>query len=242
MIGNELFSLDQFIFGLLNNDATLLSLVGAVNQKYAVNVGLSTGGTFTLTALTFTTAPIAYNASAATVQTAANLAFGAATVTVTGAGSIAAPWIVEFTGLPHQPVAMSGSGFALIVLAPAVAVLTVTETVRGQSFIFAEAAPQGTPAPYVIVGFLSNTETTVIGAVRIITRPLYCIKAITQENTWFTADAISHRVDALMMGSRGTSNGLNVACTGREAMVRTYEMDQGLRFNYLGGTYRWFVS
>ncbi|MEQ9069333.1 MAG: LamG-like jellyroll fold domain-containing protein, partial [Gimesia chilikensis] len=70
------------------------------NEKQVITLGgtAATGGTFTLTYNDETTTPIAYNASAATVQSAleglASYSSGDFTVT----GSVAGPWTVEFTG------------------------------------------------------------------------------------------------------------------------------------------------
>lgn len=239
MTGNELFSLDTFIFNLLSGDATLQSYLPSVNEVVSVNVGTSTGGTFTLTQNGLTTGAIAYNASAATVQTACNAAWGAGAVGVTGSGTTGTPWIITFSGsaVSFRPIAVTGDGSLLTG-----GTLTLSEPAKGVSCIFGEAAPQGQSAPFVIVGFQSNTDVTVIGAVRIVTRPLVCVKAITQENGYKNADLIAGRCDALLMGSRGVVGSLNVACCGREAMYRTYEFDQGLRWNYVGGNYRFFIS
>ncbi len=69
-----------------------------VNELQEVMVD-ATGGTFTLTYAAQTTAPIAYNASAATVQTAlealSNISPGDVIVT----GDAGGPWQVEFSGL-----------------------------------------------------------------------------------------------------------------------------------------------
>jgi len=73
--------------------------IAAVNevQKIAIQ-GTATGGTFTLTYAGQTTSAIAYNASAATVDTAlealSNIGVGDVNVT----GPSGGPWLVEFTG------------------------------------------------------------------------------------------------------------------------------------------------
>lgn len=70
------------------------------NQVYQIAHD-HTGGTFTLsTTFGETTDPIAYNADAATVQSAleANATVGAGNVTVTGSGSEASPWTITFGG------------------------------------------------------------------------------------------------------------------------------------------------
>ena len=75
------------------------TVIGSSNEKQLITLANSpTGGTFTLTYSGQTTGNIAYNASAATVETAlealSNIGSGDATVT----GSDEGPYTVEFTG------------------------------------------------------------------------------------------------------------------------------------------------
>ena len=56
----------------------------------------ATGGTFTLTYDTQTTAAIAYNASAATVETDIEALSNVTAATVTGTGVAATPWVIRF--------------------------------------------------------------------------------------------------------------------------------------------------
>lgn len=86
------------------------------NEKQIITLaGTPTGGTFTLTYSGQTTGAIAYNASAATVQTAleglSNIAVGDVTVTDNSGGG----WLVEFTGtLAGDDVALiTGNGASL---------------------------------------------------------------------------------------------------------------------------------
>ena len=78
--------------GLIEN------VIGA-SKIYNVNIGLATGGTFTLTVDSKTTAPLAWNVTAANLRTALTNA-GIAITTVTGSGTLAAPWVITFTGAP----------------------------------------------------------------------------------------------------------------------------------------------
>ena len=61
-----------------------------------VDVGTSTAGTFTLTYDGQTTASIAFDASAATVETDIELLSNVTAATVTGTGAPATPWIIRF--------------------------------------------------------------------------------------------------------------------------------------------------
>ncbi len=79
--------------GLVEN---VLQTAGSV---YSVNIGFALGGTFTLTVDGNTTAPNAWNITAANLKTALTNA-GVAVNTITGSGTIAAPWVITFTTAP----------------------------------------------------------------------------------------------------------------------------------------------
>ena len=79
--------------------STLIVNVIGTGKIYNVNIGLATGGTFLLTVDSKTTAPIAWNVTAANLKTALTNA-GIAVTTVTGSGSYATPWVITFTEAP----------------------------------------------------------------------------------------------------------------------------------------------
>lgn len=86
-----------------------------LNEIQQVTV-FGTGGTFTLTAGAQTTSAIAWNASTATVQTRiqTDLAATFTAVTVTGAGTLASPYVVTVTNPGNTATAvMTGSGASL---------------------------------------------------------------------------------------------------------------------------------
>ena len=104
----------------------------ATNEKQKITLpGPPTGGTFTLSFEGYTTAGIAYNASAATVETAFEglTSVGAGNGTVTG--DAGGPWTIEFTGsLAGTDVSLvTGSGSSLTGGAD----IEVTETTTGGS-------------------------------------------------------------------------------------------------------------
>jgi hypothetical protein len=74
-----------------------------LTEVVTITVTNSTGGTFTLTHENQTTAAIAYNASAATVQAAlvAISSIGAAGVVCTGGALMSAPVVCTFSGTAH---------------------------------------------------------------------------------------------------------------------------------------------
>ena len=70
----------------------------------------ATGGTFTLTYDGQTTAAIAYNASAATVETDIEALSNVTAATVTGTGVAATPWVIRFVTDSGQNIMTAGDG------------------------------------------------------------------------------------------------------------------------------------
>lgn len=106
------------------------SATAAVNEVTpeitTVDRGTSTGGTWTLTVDGETSGAIAYNANAAAVDTAVEAITGVTSVTVTGAGTVADPWVITF--VDTGPKVVSGSGASLT---GGDSTLTVTRTQVG---------------------------------------------------------------------------------------------------------------
>jgi len=101
-------------------------LVPGTSEVQTVTItGAPTGGTFTLTFSAQTTAAIAFNAAAATVQNALNALSNIDGVTVSGAAG--GPYTVTFPASMGNVAQMTGSGAGLTGgAAPAVAVATTT--------------------------------------------------------------------------------------------------------------------
>ncbi len=129
---------------------------GGTNEAQTVTItGTPTGGTFTLTFRGATTSAIAYNADAATVETAleALSTIGDGDVRVTGGPGPGTPYVVTFVNdLGHQNVtAMTASGASLTGgTTPAIAVTTTTP---GSSVGF---------NPRIIIGSWDKPGTIVI--------------------------------------------------------------------------------
>ncbi len=84
------------------------------SQIVEVDVGAASGGTFTLSIGADPTGTIAYNASDTTVQNAIETGITEITdVLVSGSGSTADPWRIEFVVPPVPTVTMSGDGALL---------------------------------------------------------------------------------------------------------------------------------
>ena len=82
--------------------------VTGASTIYNVNIGYAVGGTFLLTVDSRTTAPLAWNISSTNLRTVLTDA-GIATTSVTGSGTLAAPWVITFTA-PPAAVTMDKTG------------------------------------------------------------------------------------------------------------------------------------
>lgn len=107
---------DTSLTGAITDTVTVEPAIDGVNEVQEVRFNRTpTGGTFTLTYDSSTTSAIAYNASAATVQTALEATTGISSGDVSVSGPDGGPWLVEFTGtLAETDVdMMTGSGASL---------------------------------------------------------------------------------------------------------------------------------
>ena len=102
--------------------------VAGVKEVFNVDRGTSTGGTFTLTVNGQTTGAIAFDAAAGTVETAVEALSTVTTATVSGTGTVGAPWIVTIDTPLASGWVISGDGASLT---GGDATLTVTETTAG---------------------------------------------------------------------------------------------------------------
>jgi hypothetical protein len=103
---------------------------GGIDEVQTLTITGATGGTFTLTYKGQTTAPLAYNASAATIQAALRgLSRLGSGVTVTGAG----PYVITFSGakVGKQDVPLITTNAAA--LTPGGSTASVVETTKGDS-------------------------------------------------------------------------------------------------------------
>jgi hypothetical protein len=143
----------QLIFIVASQPVTLK--VNGTNAVQSVTIsGGVTGGTFTLTYGAQTTAPIAWNASAATVQAALAALSSIGTGNVAVTGSAGGPWSVTFMGTLGVSVisAITYSTASLTGGTPAIAVATTTTGVVPAQTI---SMPAGIPIPWRVGGYFA---------------------------------------------------------------------------------------
>lgn len=167
-VGNELFtSTGAVVIGDGGYTGSGPLDAGTQETQTVTITGAPTGGSFTLTALGFTTGAIAFNASAAAVQTALRNATGSP-VTVTGANG--GPWTVKFPSALGNVTQMTATGSLTGGTAPAVVVATTVPGVApaptagrwgfATGPVFVKLGPSVvTDDPAVTVDRRTNTQT-----------------------------------------------------------------------------------
>jgi len=89
------------------------SATAAVNESTvhveAIDRGTSTGGTLVVTVDGEDSGDIAYNANAATFETAIEAITGVTAVDVTGSGTVADPWVVTFVDVGPKVISVDGT-------------------------------------------------------------------------------------------------------------------------------------
>ena len=105
--------------------------VDAVKEVTTIDIGGALGGTWTLTVDGQTTSGIVDDAADSVVETAVEALSTVTAATVTGAGTIASPWIITIDD-PEQALTISGDGGNLT----PDDTLTIVETTPGVTIDF----------------------------------------------------------------------------------------------------------
>ncbi len=227
------------VFETLANDATLISLLGAVVEVQTLTLsGTPASGSFKLNWNSLQTSAInGSGLSAATIQAALRLLTGLESVTV--ANTASNTYAVTMTGVPGNVPAMTVSDNSLETVAPASISITIAESTRGVQKVF-DFVPDNTPYPYIVLQVLPWTDRgshTYEG--------LECEFQIT---TWYRAPGrgnlqvqnIQKRIDELLHKAEPCIEGWNIVSLRRTFVDILTDDDnvtkQGIqRFNLLTG-------
>jgi len=113
--------------------------------------------------------------------------------------------------------------------------------------VFVNRVPPNTAAPWVLATFLSSPDRNALGpSIRILTRPLYLVRAVTIDTNTSVGDQIADRIDEVLCGADGgvTGQGIWIGKVEREEPV--YYNDPptaaGIIHTNIGGRYRFFVE
>jgi len=223
---------DTWLAGLLGTDPTLAGLAPCAQ------IGIvATGGTFTLTFNSQTTAPIAFNApviGVGSVQAALEALSTVGSKQTLVFNRKVAGWTIVFIGsLTNTALLLSGSGVGLT--GPGAAL-----SVQPQARVWPDVAPQGTPFPYIITQNQTTLDVVATGPIRVMANTSYLVKANIQGQYYSDAQiAMANRIDALLQATKADSvsgGGRIVSCV-RQREFRLTETTNGVQYRQLGGIY-----
>lgn len=224
-------ALETAIYVKLATDATLAALLPGVERLVTVT---ATGGTFTLTYGAATTAAIAYNATAATVQTRLVALATVGSGKVTASGNAGGPWTVTFAAgmvgaLTGSGTLLTGEGAALSIVQRA----SVHNTAIPDKTAYPFAAFQlvGGPPPHNSLGARTYWEI------------LYQCRVIGEGLRKATILAALSRIDALLERADLTVSGATVKAILRDAPLPAMsEVTAGTVFQQVGASWRFWVQ
>jgi len=107
------------------------------------------------------------------------------------------------------------------------------------SGVFEVPAPQGVPYPLVCFSMLSASDSTTGDTLqRIFSHQLWTVFAVVEDVSFSVAVPIIDRVDELLEGTSGLTDGATIYNVSREGSIRLVEEVEGKQYRHLGGEYR----
>lgn len=97
--------------------------------------------------------------------------------------------------------------------------------------------------PFIIWELVDNKDVNALGRTRIFSRPIVVVRAVTRSSSFDSAAAIANYIDAALHNSPTDEpiSGTLVMGFDRQSVVQVAEVVNGVRWNYVGATYRGFV-
>ncbi len=108
--------------------------------------------------------------------------------------------------------------------------------------VWTDVMPEGAQYPGVVLNFQAGNDTTANGKVRVLTRPLYLVKCCTEGPSYLEAATLATAVGRAIEGASGTVGEVKIGGIYRAQPFRGHEVRAGVRYNFVGGLYRIFVS
>src|SRR5262245_5076262 len=104
--------------------------------------------------------------------------------------------------------------------------------------VWPDLAPPGTTTPFVVITLQSETDTLTATAFRILSRPLFQIKAVGPATQRAAIRNAANRIDALLARTSGvTTNAVIEACY-RDGVFNIPEIVDGKLWTSIGGFHR----
>lgn len=105
------------------------------------------------------------------------------------------------------------------------------------------SVPKDKPVPYVIYGSMSAPDTLTANGVRLITRPLYQVRASGPASSIDAVALVASVIDDVLKDTKNTSvDGGLVAASYREAALQIDQPVNGVPWISIGGLYRLVIQ
>lgn len=115
----------------------------------------------------------------------------------------------------------------------------IASTVAGR--VFRAPAPAEQPEPLIVFDQNANADSLMGSTHHVLTTADYVVRVITRGESFASAYPIAALCNDALHGRVGTADGRTMACV-RVSTVSYTEVDNGIRFNHLGGLYRITIS
>lgn len=225
-------ALETAIYAKLATDATLAALLPGVERL--VTVTDATGGTFTLTYGGEETAAIAYNATAATVQSRLAALSSVGTGKVTVSGNAGGPWTVTFA--PGMVAALTGDGTLLEGEGVAL-------NIAQRASVHNTLAPDGAAYPYAVFQMVGGPPPHNALGQRAYWEYLYQCRVIDEGPSKATILQALSRIDALLERASLSVMGATVKAILRDAPLPAMsEVEAGTVYQQVGAQWRFWVQ
>ena len=117
---------------------------------------------------------------------------------------------------------------------------TITSLVGNR--VFVDHAPKTAEYPFIKFESLWANDVRGIGAIRIMTKPMYLIRAIDHNTSLLALKQVADRIDILFHANLGGDVSLGVMASERINPFTLTEEDGGEVFKHLGGQYRIYAK
>jgi hypothetical protein len=104
--------------------------------------------------------------------------------------------------------------------------------------VWPDMAPPGTATPFVVLTLQSETDTLTMNVFRILSRPLFQVKATGPATQRVALRNAANRIDTLLGRTNGTTTNAIIESCWRDGVFNLPEIVDGALWTSIGGFYR----
>lgn len=98
--------------------------------------------------------------------------------------------------------------------------------------------------PYILFGFLASSDVDAVGTSRLLSKPLFQVRVVTDGRPDATARTIDKRIDTVLQNAVNQLSGDYYFSARREQSIDRSELDTstGRQYGNIGGIYRLYIA